>query len=50
MTDNYLVDGIGLWDTPSQEDYDRLRPLSYPETNVFVYFFSITDRLSFENC
>lgn len=32
-----------------QEDYDRLRPLSYPQTDVFLVCFSVTAPASFEN-
>ena len=40
---------IGLFDTAGQEDYDRLRPLSYPQTDVFLVCFSVSSRASFEN-
>ncbi len=40
---------LGLFDTAGQEDYDRLRPLSYPQTDVFLVCFSVTSPTSFEN-
>jgi len=50
---NVMVDGspinLGLWDTAGQEDYDRLRPLSYPQTDVFLSAFSVVNPASFEN-
>jgi len=40
---------LGLFDTAGQEDYDRLRPLSYPQTDVFLVCFSVVNPASFEN-
>jgi len=55
--ENYVadiqVDGkqieLALWDTAGQEDYDRLRPLSYPDTNVLLICYSIDSPDSLEN-
>lgn len=55
--DNYssdlCVDGkpikLGLWNTAQQEDYDRLRRLSYPGTDVVLLVFSLVSPPSFES-
>ncbi|KAJ1506534.1 hypothetical protein HMI54_004995 [Coelomomyces lativittatus] len=32
---------LSMWDTAGQEDYDRLRPLSYPDADVLVICFTL---------
>ncbi|CAF1577362.1 unnamed protein product [Adineta steineri] len=43
--DGKTVD-LALFDTAGQEDFDRLRPLSYPDTNVILMCFSIDNPVS----
>lgn len=47
------VDGkpysVDLWDTAGQEEYKRLRALSYPDTDVFLICFSVVNPSSYEN-
>jgi len=55
--ENYVadveVDGrrveLALWDTAGQEDYDRLRPLSYPDSHVVLICFAVDLPDSLEN-
>ena len=55
--ENYVADMVvegqlvelALWDTAGQEDYDRLRPLSYPESNVILICFAVDAPDSLEN-
>ena len=59
MFENYVADVIdvhsgkhvelGLWDTAGQEDYDRLRPLSYPDTDVILICYDISNQDSCDN-
>lgn len=48
-----MVDGRGvvlnIWDTAGQEDYDSMRPISYPGTDVFLVCFSVDSNTSYEN-
>ena len=40
---------LALWDTAGQEAYDRLRPLSYPGTDVVLICYDIQSPDSLEN-
>ncbi|KAK5878947.1 hypothetical protein CesoFtcFv8_024305 [Champsocephalus esox] len=40
---------LNLYDTAGQDDYDRLRPLSYQEADLILVCFDVTNPTSFEN-
>ena len=46
--DNRTVN-FGLWDTAGQEEYSRLRPLAYTNSDIFLIVFAVTEPSSFVN-
>jgi len=50
---NVMLDGkpinLNLWDTAGQDEYDRLRPMSYLDTDVFLICFSIVQPETLRN-
>ena len=51
---NIMIDSkaykLGLWDTAGQDgEYDKIRPLSYPGTDVFILCYSVIDMDSFNH-
>ena len=51
---NILLEGyppvsIVLWDTAGQEDYKKLRSMSYPQTDVFLICFSLVNQKTLDN-
>ncbi|KAL3271380.1 hypothetical protein HHI36_021864 [Cryptolaemus montrouzieri] len=40
---------FALWDTAGEEDYDRLRPLSYPRTDIVIICFNVDNPISLQN-
>ncbi|XP_042142718.1 ras-like GTP-binding protein Rho1 isoform X1 [Ixodes scapularis] len=40
---------LSLWDTAGEEDYDRLRPLSYSQASAVLVCFALDNRDSFVN-
>ncbi|KAM4709034.1 rho-related GTP-binding protein RhoF [Discoglossus pictus] len=40
---------LHLYDTAGQEDYDRLRPLSYQDVNLVLICYDVTNPTSFDN-
>ncbi|KAJ7753926.1 small GTPase-binding protein [Mycena maculata] len=55
--ENYVTDvdvfgtpvELELWDTAGQEDFDRLRPLSYPDAHIILICFAVDSRDSLDN-
>ncbi|XP_066985149.1 ras-related protein ced-10-like [Macrobrachium rosenbergii] len=50
---NVLIDGepykVNLFDTAGHENFDRIRPLTYPDSDVVLICFSVNNMNSFQN-
>jgi small GTP-binding protein len=40
---------VNIWDTAGQEEFENLRTLTYPDTDLFIVCFSMVERSSFDN-
>lgn len=57
MFDNYVTDieldgkpiQLALWDTAGQEEYERLRPLSYSKAHIILIAYSVDTPDSLDN-
>ena len=49
VTENGSQADLNLWDTQGQQGYERLRPLSYPNTDVFLLCFSLIDKSTLDD-
>jgi Rho family protein len=55
--DNYVADiqldgkpvQLALWDTAGQEEYERLRPMSYAKAHVILIAFAVDTPDSLDN-
>ena len=52
-TQQYNFEGniynLHIWDTPGQDEYDRLRPISYQDAKLILLCFSVEKRQTFLN-
>ena len=46
---NFRQVRLHLWDTAGREEYNSLRPLAYPHTDVFIVCYSVNSPSSFKN-
>lgn len=53
FTKEVIVDdqpvNLQLWDTSGHQDYKKLRPLSYPQTDIFIVAFALISPTSLED-